>query len=379
MTASPLPRPCGGRRRVAWRLEAWPEQDRRAWERAITPGGLLDDAGDAAGWRPASRRAALGVYGRFLAFLDARGTLDPTAGPGDRVTPALLNAYVSAVRSSCAPVTAASYVGVLGMTVQAMVPGRDWAWLWQVQARLQHLAVPSRNKRARVVPAAELVALGHDLMAEAGQPAAARQAALAYRDGLMIALLASRPLRQANFLAIEIGRHLLREGDAWLLRFEGRETKTGQPLEFAVPEAMHDALARYLGEVRPRLLQLGLGRFPEGRGRPAGQRLWLTADGTPCSAAALQKLLETRTTARFGRVVNTHLFRDCVATSIAAGDPAHVRIAARVLGHASLLSTERHYVVAETRAALSRHQDLVAAIRTASPGAGTQAGRRRYT
>ncbi len=377
MPADLLPGAPRNARRVAWPVEAWPEPDRRAWARALEPAGLLDDAGAAAGWRNASRRAAVGAYGRFLAFLAARGELDPAAGPGGRVTPASVERYVAAVRATCSSVTVASYVGVLGMMIQAMVPERDWAWIWQVQSRLQRLATPSRNKRARVVPAADLVALGHDLMAEAEPLAAhaARQAALGYRDGLMIALLASRPVRQANFLAIEIGRHLLRRGDGWLLRFEGHETKSRQPLEFPLPTALHGPLARYLGHVRPLLLELGRRRFPDGRPRSAGQHLWVTGDGTPCTAAALQKLLEKRTAARFGRVINTHLFRDCAATSIATDDPDHVLMAARLLGHATLQTTERHYVVANTCLALQRHHGLVLSLRDSAPGAGR---RRRH-
>jgi hypothetical protein len=97
------------------------------------------------------------------------------------------------------------------MMLQALAPEQDWSWLSQVQARLQRRATPSRDKRPRIVPAAELFALGRDLMAEAeAMPAAdVVEAALAFWDGLMISLLATRPLRQRNLLAIEIGRHLL--------------------------------------------------------------------------------------------------------------------------------------------------------------------------
>jgi integrase len=364
-------------RRVAWPVEAWPEPDRRAWARALGPGSLLDDAGAAAGWREATRRSAVGAYGRFLAFLAAQNLLDPEGGPGERVTPLIIERYVAEVRATCSSVTVANYVAVLGMMVQAMVPGRDWTWLWEIHARLQRLATPSRGKRARVVPAADLVALGHDLMAEGEElaPHAARPAALAYRDGLMIALLASRPVRQANFLAVEIGRHLIRVADGWILRFEAGETKTRQFLELPLPAALNGPLARYLGHFRPLLLELGRRRFPDGRPRAAGQRLWVTGDGTPCTAPALQKLLEKRTRARFGRVINTHLFRDCAATSIAIDDPEHVRMAARLLGHATLRTTERHYVVADTRVALGRHHDLIQELRKPSralPRAGRQ-------
>jgi hypothetical protein len=37
--------------------------------------------------------------------------------------------------------------------------------------------------------------------------------AVRYRDGFMIALLAFIPIRPKNLAALEIGRHLVREGD----------------------------------------------------------------------------------------------------------------------------------------------------------------------
>ena len=234
-----------------------------------------------------------------------------------------------------------------------------------MQARLQRRAAPSRDKRPRIVPAAELFALGLDLMAEAeaAPEGGGVDAALAFRDGLMIALLATRPLRQRNLLTIEIGQHLLQADGGWLLSFRGEETKTRRPLEFTVPRALHAPLDRYLRHWRPLLLEIGRRRHPDGRGRAAGDRLWVTIDGTAVSAGAQQTALAHRTRARFGRIVNVHLFRDCAATSIAAEDPDHVRMAAQLLGHASLQTTERYYIAANTWSALRRHHDGVREIR----------------
>jgi integrase/recombinase XerD len=57
--------------------------------------------------------------------------------------------------------------------------------------------------------------------------------------------------------------------------------------------------------------------------------------------------------------INPHLFRDCVATSIAIDDPEHVRIAAQVLGHGTFATTERHYRMPRSaEAARSYHCEL---------------------
>jgi hypothetical protein len=49
----------------------------------------------------------------------------------------------------------------------------------------------------------------------------------AYRNELIVALLAARPLRRRNFVALELSRHLLRAYAGWRLVIPGSETKTG--------------------------------------------------------------------------------------------------------------------------------------------------------
>ena len=51
----------------------------------------------------------------------------------------------------------------------------------------------------------------------------------------MITLLAARPFRRRNFACIEIGQHLIREGDTYWIRFDGPETKTGEPIDTPLP------------------------------------------------------------------------------------------------------------------------------------------------
>lgn len=359
--------------KTAWPLQDWPLADRRAWEAARAQGGLLDDDGLAAGWRPATVNGALAIYGRFLAYLDREGLLDPAHGAGDRLTPAVLSSYVVELQGNGASRTVASYVVMLDMMLRALAPDRDWGWLGLASRRLLHRAEPSRNKRARVVPAADLLQLGLDLMrqagaapgTEAGDALTPKKRLLLFRDGLMIATLICRPLRQANFLGIGIGRQLVAAGPAWSLVFAAGETKTGHALEVTYPPELAGALQHYLRVVRPGLLALGRVRYPNGRAgdQPAGQALWVSVNGTALRKTALDNLLALRTAARFGHKVNTHLFRDCAATSIVAEAPGHVRIAARVLGHATLQTTEQHYIVANTRQEVSRYQNGVMARR----------------
>ena len=94
--------------------------------------------------------------------------------------------------------------------------------------------------------------------------------------------------------------------------------------------------------------------------------VWVSADGSAMTEMALYDRIVRITRTAFGRSINPHLFRDCAATSIAIDDPAHVRMAAPLLGHRTLTSTERHYNHARQREAASHWQDCVLALRTAS-------------
>ena len=364
---------CGGT------LDAqWPDRDRQAWEQALHTGDFLADGGMAADWSTATRRSALGAYARWLVYRTANGLLDPGCGPAERMTSATMLSYVGELRKSCASVTVASYVAVLSMTIQAMVPDADWRWLRTMQAGLQRRASPVRNKRRRIVPAPELLAPGLDLMtdaeAETNQTGTSVSAALRFRDGFTIALLASRPLRQKTFVFIEIGRHLVSVGDGYVLRFPAEETKVRRALEFSFPDGLLPALRQYLSHYRPHLLALKASR---GKSRQdslpdAGNLLWVTQYGTRFSPSTQNKALKKHTTMRFGRFVNAHLFRDCAASSVATDDPEHVGITAQLLGHTSFQATERYYIQAQSHVAKQLYHDQVMSIRRAAKKTGQQ-------
>jgi integrase len=85
----------------------------------------------------------------------------------------------------------------------------------------------------------------------------------------------------------------------------------------------------------------------------------------PEAAHSLQLQLVHHTRIAFGRPINPHLFRDCIATSIAIHDPKNVRMAATILGHNSFATTERHYNLARTLEAGRSYAEAVTARRAA--------------
>lgn len=358
----------------------WPAADSDAWDAAVRPADFLEEGGKGADWRPASRCSAQRAYGRWLGWLISTGVILASEAPAARFTSDRLREYVAFLRQGRSSVTVASYLGVLCMVVVAMFPDEDWRWLQDIQKRLHRQAKPSRNKAERLVPADELLDLGRGLIDRAGQeldrladttgtPQQANAAARDFRDGLIVALLALYPLRLKNLLQMEIGVQLRLSPGRTKLRFTADETKNHRPLHELWPETLEPALARYLDQVRPMLLAAGVIGRPTAHPRPAGARVWVAQGGTPLSAGGVQKLLKRHTRPRFGHVINTHLFRDCAATTLANEDPNHVRYAARVLGHAGLQTTERSYIAADTQRALDRYGDLIAEMRSAArPG-----------
>jgi integrase/recombinase XerD len=239
-----------------------------------------------------------------------------------------------------------------------MAPEVNWRWIGRAAARLRSRAVPVRNKRSRLQSPAQLAALGMRLMANADSQELTVETAIAYRDGLTVALLAYRPLRARNLAMIRCDRHLVRRNDSWWLVFEAGETKAKRRLEFAILVDLAPGLERYLGTYRPVLLTRG------GQQAPAPvMALWVSRDATALGYGTIAHHIRRRTRAAFGTELNPHLFRDSAATSIAIVDPEHVQIITAVLGHSTLATSEKYYNQAHSLAAGRRFHDTIEAIR----------------
>jgi integrase/recombinase XerD len=208
------------------------------------------------------------------------------------------------------------------------------------------------------VPSRDLYDYGFEVMGSAGTRSTPLKEAGQYRDGLMIALLAARPVRRKNLASIEIGRHLVGQGTVYLLRFPGQETKTGRALEFPLPQALTGPVDFYIKYHRPFLIG-SKGRWK----RDPGDALWLSDHGSPMSASQLGARISQRTREGFGLPINPHLFRDAAATSIAIEDPEHVGIVTTILGHSNGGTAEAYYNQATSIEAARRYQDVIGAFR----------------
>lgn len=326
-------------------IELWPDEDKRLWQRAVEPGDRFDPGGPASRWSEGSRRTVCFGYRRWLGFLATDDANALQLKPVDRVTKARVAAYVEGLQASIAPAGTHNYAKHLYDAVRVMAPEQDWRWLERIAWSLGRL-VPPRSKRHLVVSAHDLVDLGLQLMDEAQQGSTLKppQRALQYRDGLIIALLATRPIRRRNLTMIRIDTHLLTDARPYRLVFGADETKTKTQLDILLPDILTPAIDTYLDEWRPHI-----------HDSLSHDGLWASAKGVPMSSEAIYDRVRLHTCKRFGHPINLHLFRDCVATTIALENPEHIGIAADLLGHTDIAMTERYYIQAGTKHAADAH------------------------
>jgi integrase/recombinase XerD len=337
-------------RPLSLKLHDWPELDRALWLSAQQPAGFLEPSKRASKWSPAGVRLVESMYGAWLSFLVRRGTLDPGCTPGERVTEEHLKAYIAELQCRTAPVGLAMRLGCLLRAITAMEPGRDFQVLRKAHAYFKLHASPSRDKLARMVPAADLLALGIQLMDTAEDvQTRGKYKATRYRDGLLIAVLICCPIRLKNLAMIIIGRHLLFDGCAYRLEFTAEETKTGRPYVAELPAQLTPYLQLYLVRYRPSL-QLTASQQSAG---PATGPLWPSRWGTAMQAAAVRHQIKQRTSQAFGKALWPHLFRDCAVTELVDLAPEEIGMAHDLLGHQSLATTQKHYLQAK---GMSAHQ-----------------------
>jgi hypothetical protein len=343
-------------------LKRWPEPDRSAWIAAQKPAGLFDDIGPAGEWRPATWFKTEKGYGRFLGWLARYHPNELAREPAERLRKEIFSAYLDHLGESTAGYSALSYVEDLIRAFRIISGNAPPNWLNKLQKGLRARARPVRDKRQHIIAADELVRCGMELMrrAETARDWSARRRAVAYRDGLAVALLAYRPIRMKNFSRLRIGTELVREGVLWRLLLSGNDTKTHQPFEAAFPANLIPKLECYLTDYRPVLL-----RGERGCTHGTTDALWISEVGTAWEQGAMSRRIGNATKAFFNRRVPAHLFRDAAATTIAVDKPTCIADAHHVLGHATPLTTERHYIQARSIVASRRHLDVLKRLQTA--------------
>jgi integrase len=312
---------------------------------------VLYDGGVASHLKAYTRWDLTRRYAYFLSFLAQRGRLDPQDGAAASVTEENILDYVRYLEPRVSSVTLAQSLRKIARVATCLDSGRDWRWLRRLVRRLQFRARP-RDRRSHVVEIRELYRLGRQLMdqADTAENATAFSRALLYRDGLIIALLAADPLRLANSTGLEIGRTLFKDGTTWSFNIPAEETKAGRLHLAILPDWSAPCIDRYVDHYRPLF-----------RNADATSRLWLSRKGRPLDDDSLYNLVCRRTYEAFGKKINPHLFRSCLATSTAIHHGAQIGLAMTVLDHKSSEVTQRHYNHARMIDAVQAYQKILLA------------------
>jgi integrase/recombinase XerD len=328
-------------------LEAWPIVDRTAWERATSPVDYFDDQAHAANWSAATRYQAQCSYGRWLAFVQERWPEVMTLPPAERFNPSRGREYVEQVSTRISAMGVATDLGYLILALRAIAPQADWSWVRRWQHGYQKRAVP-REKRAKIIHPSRLVDMGRALMDSADQQERRSERARQFRDGLLISLLAVRPIRRRALSELRIGVHLRQEGDSFALVLDSSNTKSGRAIDMPLPHWLSPYLIRYRDQYRP--------LFPRAELCDA---LWMSSKGVPLCPAAIHDLVFRRTKEALGVGIAPHLFRDMAATMIAREAPEALAIARDLLSHADVETTLKHYTQANSLAAARKYNAAI--------------------
>jgi integrase/recombinase XerD len=324
-------------------LNEWPDDDREAFALLFErEGDLFDDNGPLSHVSPATERAFIHSYRRWLGFLTAHHQQLLSEPPGDRVTPATVEAYGRHLQKTCNPHSTADQITKLHLCIRKLAPQRDWGWIARLCARLR-ISAGRRPSRPHIfVTSAQTFDFGIRLMEEAWQVfhvsgERSKNTLMNYRDGLVIAMLSTCPVRRRNITSIEIGHNLIKQSQGYILQFDREETKTSNSLTFGIHKDLTKHLDRYLENLRP--------CFPQANQNPF---LFASFKGVGLGGDRMNKNVKHLMKQEFGTGFTLHDFRRIAATTRATHDPGNINLASQLLGHADTNTTDEHYILASS-------------------------------
>ena len=308
-----------------WRFPAWPALDQAAWSWGCTP--LEPFAAPFAVPRPGAkmRQGTLDKirkgYGRWLCFLAAHSTLDADQPPLARVTRPRLRAYFQALRQAGnADYTVIGRFDELRRAMRIIAPGVDVSWIDKLDG-VSIAALLPKTRRAMLVPDSfVLFAWALAMMDQASSNVMVRRRLTDYRDGLLLAMLASRGRRLRSMSLLRGGREVIERDAHFRVELTPDQVKTNQADRFDLPDVLSPYIRHYLAVIRPALLAGG-----------SDDAFWITRDGIAMTAKAIQYQVFARTKKRFGQAYGPHRMRHAIVTTAALRASDYPNLGAAVL------------------------------------------------
>jgi integrase len=274
-------------------------------------------------------------WGRFLFWQSMNATI------GEKPTPESLERYVAHEEcNGSSEISTTTYVWGIYYAARKIWPEHEWNWLLQDASGMKLIARPSRKKMEQFIPIGEICRLGFKLMDKAERMLPTRRAAILYRDGLLMVLLAFRPKRIANIRSLTIGESLLLNEDGIPYGLSFDRTKNGDASHTTLPRCLVHHVLRYLSVYRPLLL-----------GHRSSRHLWISQHARPLHEGSYWCLVAKRTGEACGRKIGPHMIRTCFATSVAQERRELLPAVSKMLDHRDRRSIEPYQLLASSIAA----------------------------
>ena len=312
-------------------LQGWPVGDQRLWQAGLQVDDILMGPQYASRLRAATVETIAAGYRRWLIFLREEGRLDTDAQPADRVTRANVVGYIRALRRSQRNTSILARVSELRTALQIMQSDADFRWLISPGGRSLSSWLPATKRSLQVPDSDFLYKWGKTMMQEALAEANPEQRRISYRNGLLIAVFASRAPRVLSMASLRLGSTVIRNGRAYRLVFEKEDVKTGRCIEYDAPLGLSSAIDRYISVERTELLS-----------KKTHEWLWVDQYGEPLSSDNISDMIQRQSKACLGFAFGPHRFRHALGTTAPLKDPAHPGVAAAILGISGRM-VEEHY------------------------------------
>jgi integrase len=167
---------------------------------------------------------------------------------------------------------------------------------------------------------------------------------------LALSILCYMPLRLRNLAELRFDVHVFLKPGAHAtssLEIPAPEVKNKTDVAFDIPHCTAKMLIEYRDRIAPKIV----GHRPD--------RLFVNADGSPKSQAAVARLIKTYAKRRAGIALTSHQFRHLSAKVLLDAEPGSFETVRQLLGHKSLKTTVGAYAGIDSRRAARHHQHLI--------------------
>ncbi|MBB5696511.1 site-specific integrase [Muricoccus pecuniae] len=339
-------------RRRCLKLEEWPASHRAAWEVAMArKGRRFSTRGSAAHLADKSIEKTGDGYGRWLGFLSWHGLLREEVGPAELVTPELADRYFDElIALGNADYTVVGRFDELAGAMRILVPSGDFRWLQSPGGVSLRNQLDMRKRQFTVHHAAEIRDWGIGMMREALEERGPRRRQVMLRDGLLIAIFATRGMRLRSMAALRLGHQVAQDSaGTWSIALDEEDVKTGRPIAYPLSPSLQSWMTRYV-EVERRELLAG----------KESDAFWVNWGGEALGIRGIDKRIRWRSEKHYGSgaVFGPHRLRHDVGTTGSAMDPEGLGGAVEMLGISAPVY-HKHYNRGKGLEAAARFHDAL--------------------